>query len=214
MLTLNISIMNLKILTGLCIISGLTTHVNAQIISTSVNLQAISTRNIVNPFDLFIPTVSEQINGKLTGITEAYKGNIINNLSQIKVPYERIDRTSHEGILKNITTSEDRIIPPYKIENRRYVSHFSIHRFCQGNEVRIKIMQNAVENNDIEDFSLAYDSGNEYRMGNIYGIENITFPLYVKVTYRSWNPFHAVQFDVTFEFIINFPGVWNVTIIN
>jgi hypothetical protein len=214
MLTLNISIMKLKFLTAVFIVSGLTTHVNAQIISTSVNLHAISTRNIVNPFDLFIPTVSEQVNGKLTAIPEAYPGNIINDLSQVKVPYKGVDRTSYEGILKNNTTSGDRIIPPYKIEIRRGVSHFSIHKLCRGNEVRIKIMQNAVENNDIEDFSLAYDSGNEYRMGNIYGIENITFPLYVKVTYRSWNAFHAGKFDVTFEFIINYPGVWNVTIFN
>ena len=42
---------------------------------------------------------------------------------------------------------------------------------------------NSVENKEIEDFALAYDSGNEYRMGNIYGIEHVTFPLYVKVTY-------------------------------
>ncbi len=113
-----------------------------------------------------------------------------------------------------IAPSEKKVKPSYKIETRRGVSHFSIHRYCGGSEVRIKIMQNAVENNDIEDFSLAYDSGNEYRMGNIYGIENITFPLYVKVTYRSWNAFRTGRFDVAFEFTINDPGVWNVTIFN
>jgi len=161
-LTLGISIMKLKILTAVCIVSGLIIPVNAQITTISINHHA-ATKNIVNP---------------------------------------------------NISSSQNRILPAYKIETRRGVTHFSIHRFSKGNEVRIKIMQNAVENNDIEDFNLAYDSGNEYRMGNLYGIENITFPLYVKVTYRSWNAFHTGRYDVTFEFTINNPGVWNVTIFN
>lgn len=106
------------------------------------------------------------------------------------------------------------VIPPYKISTRRYLSHFSFQRFSQGNEIRIKILLNSVENTTIEDFALAYDSGNEYRMGNIYGIEHVTFPLYVKVTYRTWNAFHAVQSDVVFEFTINCPGTWNVTLNN
>ena len=33
-------------------------------------------------------------------------------------------------------------------------------------------MLNGVDNTDIEDFSMAYNSGTEYRMGNVYGIEN------------------------------------------
>jgi hypothetical protein len=61
---------------------------------------------------------------------------------------------------------------------------------------------------------MAYEHGTEYRTGNTVGIDNITFPFYNKVTYRSWNAFHAVQFDVRFEFTIYDPGVWDVTIYN
>jgi len=105
--------------------------------------------------------------------------------------------------------------PPYRIINSRYVSRSTLRRDVgAGNGVRIKIMQNGMDNTEIEDLSLQYDSGNEYRMGNIYGIENTSFPLYVKVTYRSWNTFHAVQFDVTYEFVVYYPGTWNVTISN
>jgi hypothetical protein len=105
--------------------------------------------------------------------------------------------------------------PPYRIINSRYVSRSDIkHTLSQGNNVRIKIKLNGVDNTEIEDFSLAYDSGVEYRMGNIYGIENSSLPLYVKVTYRSWNAFHAVQFDVTYEFVIYYPGTWDVVICN
>lgn len=105
---------------------------------------------------------------------------------------------------------------PYRIINSRYVTSSMIQRTSlnSNNGVRIKILQNGMVNYGIEDFSLAYDSGNEYRMGNIFGVENSRLPLYVKVTYRSWNTFHAVQFDVTYEFVIYSPGTWDVTISN
>ena len=75
-------------------------------------------------------------------------------------------------------------------------------------------MQNGIDNTDIEDFSMAYESGTKYRKSNVYGIQNTSLPLYVKVTYRSWNSYHAVQFDVTFEFTIYYPGARDVTIFN
>ena len=104
---------------------------------------------------------------------------------------------------------------PYRIINSRYVVRSSIKRIGSlDNEVRIRIMQNGKDNMEIEDLLFAYDSGMEYRMGNVYGIENVNFPIYVKVTYRSWNTFHAVQSDVIYEFIIYYPGTWNVTICN
>ncbi len=104
---------------------------------------------------------------------------------------------------------------PYRIVTSRYVSRSSLKRSVDhGNGVRIKIMQNGTDNTDIENFSMEYDSGNEFRMGNTYGIENSSLPLYVKVTYRSWNAFHAVQFDVAYEFVVFYPGIWDVTICN
>jgi hypothetical protein len=106
-------------------------------------------------------------------------------------------------------------LPPYRILNNRYVTRSTITKSIGHNYgVAIKLLQNGIDNTDIEDFSLAYNNGTEYRMGNVYGIENTTFPLFVKVTYKAWNTFHAVQFDVTYEFVIYYPGNWNVTIWN
>jgi hypothetical protein len=105
--------------------------------------------------------------------------------------------------------------PDYCILTSRYVSRSILKRSIDHNNgVRIKILLNGMDNTDIEDFSMEYDSGNEYRMGNIYGIENSSLPLYVKVTYRTWNTFHAVQSDVIYEFVVYCPGTWNVTICN
>jgi len=105
--------------------------------------------------------------------------------------------------------------PLFRILTSRYVSRYTLKRSIDHNNgVRIKILLNGQDNTDIEDFSMVYDSGNEYRMGNIYGIENSSFPLYVKVTYRSWNAFHAVQSDVIYEFVVYYPGTWDLTICN
>jgi len=139
-------------------------------------------------------------------------GSVIFLNAQTFDPVYSADLLLPDNVKENKVVPE--VVPPYKITTRRYLSHFSMQRFSQGNEIRIKILLNSVENTDIEDFALAYDSGNEYRMGNIYGIDHVTFPLYVKVTYRTWNAFHAVQSDVVFEFTINCPGTWNVTLFN
>jgi hypothetical protein len=105
--------------------------------------------------------------------------------------------------------------PAYCILTSRYVSRSTLKRSIDHNNgVRIKILLNGMDNTDIENFTMEYDSGNEYRMGNIYGIENASLPLYVKVTYRTWNTFHAVQSDVIYEFVVYCPGTWNVTICN
>jgi hypothetical protein len=105
--------------------------------------------------------------------------------------------------------------PPYRILTSRYVARSALRRsICHNNGVRIKILLNGMDNTEIEDFSMEHDSGNEYRMGNYFGIENSSLPLYVKITYRSWNTFHAVQSDVTYEFVIYYPGTWDVTICN
>jgi hypothetical protein len=105
--------------------------------------------------------------------------------------------------------------PPYRVVNSRYVSRSVFrHTSSQGNNVRIRIKQNGTDNTDIEDFYMGYDSGCQYRMGNVYGIENSSLPLYVKITYKSWNAFHAVQVDVNYELVIFYPGTWDVTICN
>jgi hypothetical protein len=104
---------------------------------------------------------------------------------------------------------------PYRVISSRYVSRSSIRRVTgPGNCIRMKFLQNGVDNTDIEDLSIQYDSGVEYHMGNVFGLDFTRLPLYVKVTYKSWNSFHAVQVDVVYEFAIFQPGTWEVSIWN
>lgn len=153
----------------------------------------------------------------LTDISGSGTGSWKNDLTLERGTYNPAEGTSREGRWKNHNGMRKRHMhmPAYRISNSLYVSRSTIKRSINSaNEVRIKIMQNGHENTDIEDLSLAYDSGNEYQMSNLYGIENTALPLYVKVTYRTWNISHAVQNDVTFEFTIYAPGTWDVTLFN
>jgi hypothetical protein len=151
----------------------------------------------------------------LTDVSGSASGDIKDGQELVKESFSNEIGPSTEKKCKHSKYMRKKSIAPYKITNKQYVSRSTIKKSINSdNDIRIKIMQNGHDNTDIENLSLAYDSGNEYRMGNVYGIQNSTFPLYVKVTYKSWNTFHAVQSDVAFEFTINSPGSWDVTIFN
>ena len=75
-------------------------------------------------------------------------------------------------------------------------------------------MLGAVENTDITDLSLVYDSGQEYRSGSWMGIQNPLFPVSIKISYHTWNQLHTSQYYVIYEFTINEPGGWEVIITN
>lgn len=103
----------------------------------------------------------------------------------------------------------------YQIHSTVGVSRYTFKKTVAAMPgVKLRITQVGADNLGIEDFSLAYDSGDEYRVGNVFGIQNILFPLRVSVRYRTWNAFHTAQYDVFFEYTINEPGLWEVMISN
>jgi hypothetical protein len=119
-----------------------------------------------------------------------------------------------DGVWKDDKYLGKASVPQYVIKLSRSVSRYTIKKSIDvDNGVRIKILMNG-DDNFIDDLSIAYSSGEEYRVNNIYGIRNTTFPLDVKVTYRTWNHIHTEQHDAIFEFTINDRGTWDVTIVN
>jgi hypothetical protein len=119
------------------------------------------------------------------------------------------------GIWKQDKYIGKKEVPPYSIIRSLSVARYTFTKTQDRNDaVKIRIMQTGQDNVTIEDFSMVYDSGTEYRSGNYYGIESVTFPVSVKVKYRAWNQLMTSQFTVTFEFVINDRGTWNVMISN
>jgi hypothetical protein len=109
----------------------------------------------------------------------------------------------------------EKIIAPYTIIRNISVARYTFKKSIESSSgIRVKIMQGGSNNSTIEDFSMAYDSGEEYRMGSVYGVQHTSIPLSVKITYRTWNVFHTTQYSVQFEFILNDPGTWDIVLNN
>ncbi len=106
-----------------------------------------------------------------------------------------------------------KLVAPYKITRSISVTRYSISKVPGTNNfIRIKFMRGGLENADISDLSLAYSSGDEYRIGPSYGLQHCQFPLDIIVRFRAWNYFHTTQYDVNFEFTINEAATWEVVI--
>jgi hypothetical protein len=119
------------------------------------------------------------------------------------------------GFWKNDKFVGTKLIQPYSITRNLSVGRSIIKKTISPlQEIKIRILQGGLDNLSIENFSLVYSSGDEYRSGNTYGIQNVTFPINIKITYTSWNQLHTAQFNVAFEFTINDPGSWDVTLFN
>ena len=107
----------------------------------------------------------------------------------------------------------DKLISPYNIIRSISIVRSTFKKLPgSGNYIRMRFTRGGVENADIIDFSIANDSGEQYRLGPSYGIQNSQFPLNVIIRFRAWNYFHTAQFEANFEFTINEPGNWEVQI--
>ncbi|MCK5694334.1 MAG: hypothetical protein KAI08_15830 [Bacteroidales bacterium] len=106
-------------------------------------------------------------------------------------------------------------IPPYKITMSRGVIRSSIRKLNEmGTGFRVGVYLAGNFNNDLEDFTMVCDSGEEYRSGRFVAIQNAILPYSVSIKYRTWNSLHTMQSEVVFEFTINEPGTFEVTLTN
>jgi hypothetical protein len=119
------------------------------------------------------------------------------------------------GYWKDDIYAGKKLIPPYEVLRTESVSRSNISKSVgAADEVRIRILQGGSDNRTVSNLSISSSSGDEYRTDNIYGLEKVRFPLDVKVSYTSRTQFGTSQFRVIFEFRINEPGVWEVSITN
>ncbi len=105
--------------------------------------------------------------------------------------------------------------PAYKIAVNRNIQRFTITKGIEtGNGVKIKLLLGGTDNSEVNDLTLAYTNGSEYRNIGTYGIENTSLPLDVTIRYTTWNQLHTVQYEALFEITFLEPGVWHVTLTN
>jgi len=176
-------------------------------------------------------------NGLAQGI-DRYEGEFKNGYPEGRGTYRWADGTFYEGYWKKglregsgrMIYSSDSIITghwkadkytgkkdlkSYEIIQSRFVARTSFQKIANlPNQLKIKLTLGGAPNTSVQDFSMTYSSGDEFRPGNAYGIQNVTFPITVRLTYRTWNIFRTVQTDCTLEFRINEPGSWDVNVQN
>jgi hypothetical protein len=103
----------------------------------------------------------------------------------------------------------------YEVLQTRYVARSTFSKVSDTpKQIKVRLTMGGAPNTSIQDFSIIYSSGDEFKMNNVYGIQNVTFPVTVRVSYLTWNVVHSVQSQVSFEFVINEPGNWDVNIQN
>jgi len=165
-----------------------------------------------------------------------YKGRFEKGLPDGKGLYKWADGTSYEGHFENgiregsgIMVYRDstvkgywkndlyagkKLIPPYEIIRSACVTRSNITKSTGSiYQVRIKIKKGGQDNTPYG-FNLTSTSGTEYRSGSIYGIENVTYPVTVRISYKTPSAFGSSLTQVFFDFRINDPGVWDVLIMN
>ena len=104
-------------------------------------------------------------------------------------------------------------VPSYKVTRSLSVIRSTIIKSdCADNEIKMQFLRAGVANAGMSGFTLAYTSGNEFRAGSYIGLNNLQFPVDIKVTFNAYNFFRTAQYEVIFEFTINEPGCWNVNV--
>jgi len=119
------------------------------------------------------------------------------------------------GIWKDDEYKGKELLPPYQITMSRGVIRSSIRKVNDiGSGIILGIYLAGNFNNDITSFTMVSDSGEEYQSGRYIGLQNAIVPYSVSIKYRTWNSLHSAQSEVVFEFTINDPGTYEISLTN
>lgn len=107
------------------------------------------------------------------------------------------------------------VLPPFQISQKRGVVRYSIRKLNDAsNGIRVSLFLSGNFNMDVENFSMVCASGEEYQSGRYVGLQNAIVPYSVSIKYRTWNSLHSAKSEVVFNFVINEPGMFEVSLTN
>ncbi len=118
-----------------------------------------------------------------------------------------------EGIWENGNYVGEVPIPP-KITASTGIERYNFQRQGKGNQILIRIYLNSNDAISMTEFKAVASSGTEYWNGNDIGFENISFPFTCKLSYYALNKTHTSRNFKRFEFQIETPGRYILTIHN
>ena len=107
------------------------------------------------------------------------------------------------------------IIPQFRVTKNQGIVRYSIRKINEvGSGFSVTLYLAGRFNTDVDSFSMETSSGERFDSGRKVGLENAIVPYSVSIKYRVWNTMHSQQHDVFFDFTINEPGTFEVTITN
>jgi len=107
------------------------------------------------------------------------------------------------------------LIPQYKVARNQGTVRYSIRKVNEvGSGFSVSLYLAGSFNTDIDGWTMDTSSGELITSGRKPGLENAVVPYTVRIKYRVWNQMHSSQHDVLFDFTINEPGTFEVTITN
>lgn len=121
--------------------------------------------------------------------------------------------STYTGIWKEDKYIGKEIISPYKIDRSQNITKYSFFKSKSTyNVIRIRFFQGAVEHGGLRAMDIASNSGEQFHDGTLYGIQNPSFPIDVRIKFTAEFSLGQAQFDAYFDFTINEPGAWDVRI--
>jgi len=106
-------------------------------------------------------------------------------------------------------------IPQFKVTRNQGIVRYSIRKVNEvGSGFSVGLYLAGAFNTDVDNYTIDAISGQLFESGRKRGIENAIVPYKVSIRYRVWNQMHSQQHDVFFDFTINEPGTFEITITN
>jgi len=123
-----------------------------------------------------------------------------------------------DSVIKGFWRADDYIgrenLPSYDIVRKDNLLSVNISKEGSGNTIVIRYLMKGQINSKVRGLSMVYSSGTTFKTGTYEGLQDVRFPLELKITYNTNNPISRSSFDVVFECIINEAGKWEITLNN
>lgn len=119
------------------------------------------------------------------------------------------------GIWKDNQYQGEKKIKPYDVYRANLINldRYIIRKVADGNSVTFNFYRNGTRN-DVRDLNIFVNNGNRVAGSNLVIYDSILYPFTCQVTYNTPSKLGTTSYRVNFEFTLNEPGVWEITLFN
>jgi len=101
---------------------------------------------------------------------------------------------------------------PYRVSANRNMQRYQIRRTGDGSEVKMYFLRQGSRNAIINNLAIEVNSGSVNIFSSDALVNVNSFPVTCRISYQTLDNGGVATLDVVLEFVINDPGVWNVTL--